>query len=212
MKIRKADIIADLLFLMGIAVCITLVACGYAGAEMPETTVCEPTTLATTAETVEPTQIPTVTETTPETTAEATTQATEETKQPIETEPPYTAEDLEYLALVIYQEAGADYVSDETRLMVGTVVMNRVSDPRFPDTIYDVLMQKGQYGRLYWTGMKWADRASQAVEAHAVERAYRCAKKILSGYRSFGSDVIWQAEFIQGSEIVAYQDGLYFCR
>lgn len=88
MKIKKADIIADLLFLMGIAVCITLVACGYAGAEMPETTVCEPTTLATTAETVEPTQIPTVAETTPETTAEATTQATEETTQPIETEPP----------------------------------------------------------------------------------------------------------------------------
>lgn len=137
-------------------------------------------------------------------------EATEE--EPAEDKPLYTSEELEYLALVIYQEAGADYCSDETRLMVGTVVMNRVADPRFPDSIRGVLTQEGQYGRLHWTGLVWADRASLAVEAHAAERAYKCAEKILSGYRSFGSDVIWQAEFVQGSEIVAYQDGIYFCR
>lgn len=90
MKITKTDIIADLLFLMGIAVCITLVVCGYAGAEAPETVTCEPTTAATIEETIEPTQIPTVTETTPETTAEA----TEETTQPIETEPPVILYDV----------------------------------------------------------------------------------------------------------------------
>ena len=83
MKIAKSEIIADLLFLIGIAVCITLVVCGYAGAEAPETTTCEPATFATIEETAEPTQVPTEAETTPETTAEA----TEETTQPIETEP-----------------------------------------------------------------------------------------------------------------------------
>lgn len=127
-------------------------------------------------------------------------------------EPSYTEAELEALAIVIYQEAGGDACSDETRIMVGNVVMNRVADERFPDTIEEVLLQKQQYGRLYWTGLVWPERASQSVEAHAVERAYECAKRVLNGERLLPEDVIWQAEFIQGTEIVAHQDGFYFCR
>lgn len=127
-------------------------------------------------------------------------------------EPTYTDEELEALALVIYQEAGGDACSDETRIMVGNVVMNRVADERFPSTIEEVLLQKQQYGRLYWTGLVWPERASQSVEAHAVQRAYDCAERVLNGERLLPDDVIWQAEFIQGTEIVAHQDGFYFCR
>ena len=127
-------------------------------------------------------------------------------------EPVYTMEELELLALVIYQEAGGDACSDETRLMVGNVVMNRVTDERFPNSIEEVLLQKRQYGRLYWTGLVWPERATKAVEAHAVERAYRCAEEVLNGTRLLPDDVIFQAEFEQGTEIVAHQDGFYFCR
>lgn len=130
----------------------------------------------------------------------------------VETEPPYTAEELEMLALVIYQEAGGDDCSNETRMMVGTVVMNRVADSRFPDSLYEVLTQEGQYGRLHWTGLVWAERASNPGEAHAVARAYECAERILLGERLLPEDVIWQAEFPQGTETVVYQDGTYFCR
>lgn len=126
--------------------------------------------------------------------------------------PAYTEAELEALALVIYQEAGGDACSDETRIMVGNVVMNRVADERFPDTIEEVLLAKRQYGRLHWTGLVWPERASQSVEAHAVERAYDCAKRVLEGERLLPDDVIWQAEFVQGTEIVAQQDGFYFCR
>lgn len=126
--------------------------------------------------------------------------------------PTYTEAELEALAIVIYQEAGGDACSDETRIMVGNVVMNRVADERFPDTIEEVLLAKRQYGRLYWTGLVWPKRASQSVEAHAVERAYDCAKRVLEGERLLPDDVIWQAEFVQGTEIVAQQDGFYFCR
>lgn len=129
-----------------------------------------------------------------------------------ESAPTYTAEDLELMALVIYQEAGADACSDETRLMVGNVVMNRVADERYPDTIEGVLLEKGQYGRLYWTGIQWPERASNPEEAHAVERAYRCAEEVLNGVRLLPDDVIFQSENVQGTEIVAEQDGLYFCR
>ena len=126
--------------------------------------------------------------------------------------PIYSAEDLEALALVIYQEAGGDACSDETRLMVGTVVMNRVADDRYPNTIAEVATEYKQYGRLYWTGLKWPKRASKAEEAHAVKRAYDCATQLLDGYRALPEDVIFQAEFPQGNEVVAQRDGFYFCR
>lgn len=126
----------------------------------------------------------------------------------------YSAQDLELLALTIYQEAGADTCSDATRQMVGEVVLNRVADDRFPGTIFDVVLQRAQYGRLHWTGPVWPDRAELPQEAHAVQRAYDCAAALLSGSvaRLLPADVVYQAEFPQGVETVAHQDGLYFCR
>jgi hypothetical protein len=139
-------------------------------------------------------------------------QVVAEIEAPAEPEKAYSEEDLEMLALVIYQEAGGDACSDETRLMVGNVVMNRVADDRFPNTIEEVLLQERQYGRLHWTGLVWPERASQSVEAHAVQRAYDCAERVLNGELLLPEDVIWQAEFKQGTEVVAEQDGFYFCR
>lgn len=131
-----------------------------------------------------------------------------------EPEPTYTEEELDALALAIYQEAGSDACSDEARQMVGEVVLNRVADSRFPATLSDVLTQKAQYGRLYWTGLVWPERASTPEEAHAVERARACAKALLEGTvdRLLPEDTVWQAEFIQGTEVVSRGGGFYFCR
>lgn len=138
----------------------------------------------------------------------------EEAAEPVvdEPTPTYTDEDLEILALIIYQEAGSDSCSDETRLMVGNVVLNRVASPRFPDTIKEVALQRSQYGRLHWTGLVWPARASKEAEAHAVQRAYDCAEELLNGIRVLPEDVIFQSEHKQGTEVVVYQDGTYFCR
>lgn len=124
-----------------------------------------------------------------------------------------TPEELELLALVIYQEAGGDNCSDVTRRMVGEVALNRVSDPRFPDTLEEVLLQNGQYGRLSWTGIRWPERASNPGEVKAVDRSYRIADEILtSTERLLPMDVIFQCEFAQTEDIVAVSDGFYFCR
>lgn len=53
------------------------------------------------------------------------------------------ADDLTKLAAIIYCEAGGEPY--EGQLAVGTVVMNRVASPRFPDTIEEVLMQPYQF-------------------------------------------------------------------
>lgn len=121
----------------------------------------------------------------------------------------YTDEERELLACTIYCEAGGDVCTDETRRMVGEVILNRVADPRFPDTIEGVLTQKSQYGRFHWTGVVWPSRA--AHEPEAVERAYRCAEAVLTEPRLLPEDVVFQAEFVQG-EIVASAPGYYFCR
>lgn len=120
--------------------------------------------------------------------------------------------ELEMLACTIYIEAGGDSCSDETRLMVGNVVLNRVADDRFPDTMEEVLLQPRQYNTFSWTGIKWPERASNESEADAVARAYDCARRLLEGERVLDDDVIFQSEHIQGTEIVVYQDGIYFCR
>ena len=123
----------------------------------------------------------------------------------------YTDEELEILALIVYQEAGEDRVSDDTRRLVAQVFLNRVNDSRFPDSFYEVATAERQYGRLYWTGIVWPDRASSQVEAHAVERAYKIAQEVLESDNPIcPEDVIFQAEFVQG-DIYAEQDGMYFC-
>lgn len=123
----------------------------------------------------------------------------------------YTDEELEILALIVYQEAGGDKVSDDTRRLVAQVFLNRVNDSRFPDSFYEVATAKRQYGRLYWTGIVWPERASSQAEAHAVERAYKIAQEVLESDEPVcPAGVIFQAEFVQG-DIYAQQDGMYFC-
>ena len=125
-------------------------------------------------------------------------------EEPVEEEIVVDPQDLEMLACVIYQEAGADYCCDDCRRRVADVVLNRVEDDRFPDNIQDVLTQKRQYGRYYWTGVVWPERAKNDCEKHAVERAYRIAEEVLKGEHSelYGEGYIWQAEFKQGTGVV----------
>lgn len=119
-------------------------------------------------------------------------------------------EDFERMACAIYKEAGGDDCGDDTRIMVGNVIMNRRESDLFPDNIEDVLMQYRQYNTFCWTGIVWPESAQS--EPHAVERAYECAARVLEGTRILPDDVLYQAEFPQGTETVVYQDRTYFCR
>lgn len=132
----------------------------------------------------------------------------EEFKKPV-----VDPQELEWLACVIYQEAGGDECSDYCRYCVGDVVLNRIMDDRFPDNMYDVLTQKHQYGRYYWTGIVWPSRVNNPNETSAVQRAYDTAQDLLEGNHSdlYGKGYVWQASFRQGRDIL-YIDGMYFGR
>ena len=129
-----------------------------------------------------------------------------------EPEPTYTEDELYMLAAVIYCEAGADSCEDSTRIAIGNVVLNRVADSRFPDTIKGVLEAPRQWGTMSKTGAVFPKRASQQSEAHAVERAYDCARRVFDGERVVSEAVVWAAEFRQGTYCELQQDGFYFCR
>ena len=89
---------------------------------------------------------------------------------------------------------------------VGSVVLNRVEDDRFPDTIDEVVFQQGQY-QPTWDGRFWADPTPEAVEA---------AEYLLENGTQLDPSVVWQAEFPQGAGIYDTIDApwgttMYFC-
>ena len=61
---------------------------------------------------------------------------------PVQAEATYTEDDLYVLSHIISAEAGN--CSEDMMLSVGSVVLNRVADDRFPDTISEVVFQEGQ--------------------------------------------------------------------
>ena len=171
-----------------------------------ETTPCETTTISIT----EPPTTPAPTTTPIPTTTPPTTPAPTTTPTPTTTPAPtydFDPDDLELIAIVIYQEAGGNMHCDECRRRVADVVLNRVADDRFPDTIHGVLTEKNQYGRFYSTGVVWPSRASKPEEASAVARAWRIAEEVMMGHHSdlYGKGYIWQATFKQG------KDNIYCC-
>jgi len=99
-------------------------------------------------------------------------------------------DDLFWLALTIMHEAGSNWLSDEHQLMVGNVVLNRVAHPEFPNTISGVVQQRGQYAFVGKAGWMSIDIS---------ERAFANAQRLLNGERFLPPNVIFQAEFRQGS-------------
>jgi len=86
------------------------------------------------------------------------------------------------MARVMYFESNRS--SAEGMLAVGTVVMNRVHDPRFPRSVCGVISQKNQFA----DGALW----KSVREGKSLALAKAMAGKVLSGYRHPG---VGEAEY-----------------
>ena len=75
------------------------------------------------------------------------------TPAPVETpvveELPLTQEEIELIAQVTMAEAEGE--PEEGQRLVIDTILNRVDDPHFPDTVYDVVYQKNQFTCM-WNG------------------------------------------------------------
>lgn len=116
----------------------------------------------------------------------------------------YTDEQLYILSHIICGEARG--YSDELQLAVGSVFLNRVKDPRFPDTFEGVAFQKKQYactrdGNYY----------REPTESNIKNAIY-----LLENGPQLPSNVIFQAEFKQGKGVyktikLKGKRKMYFC-
>ena len=118
-----------------------------------------------------------------------------------------TFNDLMLLSKIIYAEAGSEWLSDEWKMSVGEVVLNRVASPEFPNTIAEVLAQPGQY---YGPNSRYFNNLIPS------ERCAQCAMRLLNGERILEPSVVFQANFRQGGGVqTAYYDKAlgwtYFC-
>lgn len=116
-------------------------------------------------------------------------------------------EDMMLISKIIYAEAGSVWLSDEWKMCVGEVVLNRVASPEFPNTIKEVLEQPGQY---YGANSRYFDSLLPS------ERCVAAAMKLLNGERLLEPAVVFQANFTQGggTHTACYDKYLgwtYFC-
>lgn len=123
---------------------------------------------------------------------------------PVQAEATYTEDDLYVLSHIISAEAGN--CSEDMMLSVGSVVLNRVTDDRFPDTISEVVFQEGQYSPT-WDG---------AYYNEPTEAAQKVAKRLLEEGSAIDASVVWQAEFPQGNGVYdtiesPFGTTMYFC-
>ena len=106
-------------------------------------------------------------------------------------------DDLYLLAKLICAEAGSDWLSDDFRLCVGEVVLNRVESPEFPDSISEVVYQKGQYASAGTAAF-----ASLVPSQACVDVALR----LMQGERKMAPSVVFQSDHEQGEIFSMYTD------
>ena len=110
-------------------------------------------------------------------------------------------EDIKLLAEVIYHE---NWNTDSEHLAAyytGAVVMNRVKSSAWPDTIKEVLYQRGQYS----TTKKFFTKA-------LPDEVYDMARNIIrNGTDDVPENVIFQATFKQGRGVWKRVKTDYFC-
>ena len=107
-------------------------------------------------------------------------------------EPLATREEIELLALCVMAEAEGE--CEYGQRLVIDVVLNRVDDPHFPDTIYDVIYQKNQFAGMYGdriTRCYVKDELVQLVEEELENRTNEDVVFFRTGhYHSYGVPVL----------------------
>lgn len=117
-------------------------------------------------------------------------------------------DELYLISKIITSEAGSYWLPREWKLSVGEVVLNRVASTEFPNTVADVIYQRGQY---HGSNSRYFQRLLPYEDC--VEAAWA----LLNGERVLcDRSVVFQANFSQGGGIaVKYYDALlgstYFC-
>ena len=115
-----------------------------------------------------------------------------------------TWNNIYWLAKTMYAENSSG--TDETVILTGIVVCQRVRADSYPDSIYGVISQRGQYST-------WTHKKIQSCEPD--ERCLEIAEEILRYklYKKYPHNLVFQSQFPQGIKTYKYisKDHEYFC-
>ena len=110
-------------------------------------------------------------------------------------------EDVDLLARLLTAEMGYG-ASEEEYLLTGAVVWNRMRSDDFPDTLEEVIYQPGQYQCV----------VNGHIEREYDDLAWEIANEILmDGIVGVPEDLVFQAEFEQGSKVYKQIGRTFFC-
>lgn len=114
---------------------------------------------------------------------------------------PKKVRDSEWTLLACLLEAEAGVCSDDCVYAVGSVVLNRVKDKHYPDTLREVIYQKGQYACVM----------NGSIKKGYTTRTLEIAWDLLAFGSTIPKGVVYQAEFEQGTKTWKKIDTEYFC-
>lgn len=105
------------------------------------------------------------------------------------------------LARLVYAETGSE--SDEHQQAVASVVLNRMNSDKFPDSIDEVIYQRNP--------LQYACIEDGNIDKIPDERAIKNAYYIWDNGSILPDNVLYQAEFKQGSGVYKQIGNTYFC-
>ena len=101
--------------------------------------------------------------------------------------PFFTFYDLFLVSKIIYNEAGSNWLSQEWKMKVGEVLLNRVASPEFPNTVEECVYQRGQYS---------GSGSSRFKKMLPNEGSARAALRLMKGERLINDPaVVFQSNF-----------------
>lgn len=114
---------------------------------------------------------------------------------------PYTDEDLMWLARIVHVEVKG--LSVNGRVAVANVVLNRVKNPKFPNTVYDVIHASGQFPPVRKASFKSLVPSKDCIIA---------AKMALEGVNNVGNCLYFNNVKFRSNNVTLFKriDGEYF--
>lgn len=115
-------------------------------------------------------------------------------------------EELELLAHILHAENSNEIDGEEACWNTGAVILNRIYDPEYPDNLYDVLYQRGQY-ECTWNGTLYREEPTD-IEWEVAASLLELLEK---GENIIPEDIVYAAEFTQGSGVYDKIGRTYYC-
>lgn len=109
-------------------------------------------------------------------------------------------EDVDLLARILFLECGSNWIDDYVLKYFCSVVINRMNHWYYPDTLDGVLSQSGQF-------VSYRNRWNTTP----TDRCYTIARDILENGSCIPEDVVYFAQFRQGSGVYHQWSNHYFC-